>query len=234
VTNKNMFSIDEARKAQQDYLPSDTTAAKLRAVEALLFVGPAGVGKSTTLSMVADLDDRFSRTGSIGTRPVAPRDDPKMFRHYPKDELLAKIADRSVVQYAVHPTTESIYATTADMYASPYNMLEMLPAGVEQFRHIGFGDLQIFYMVTQPDAWRQWFETRYPDHSEERQKRLDEAMISLQWSLDQPADSFVWLQNTSGQQEATARHIIHTTTTGEMTGDHRELAEAMLEIAKKL
>ncbi len=232
--NKNILSINQAREQQEIYTPNSETAAKLQEVSALLFVGPAGIGKSTTLDLVAKSDARFSRTGSIGSRPSEPRDDPKRFRHFPKDELLEKITGGTVVQYAVHPTTESIYATMADMYSAPYNMLEMLPGGVEQFRHLGFGGLQVFYMVTEPDAWRHWFETRYPDQTPERQKRLGEAIISLQWSLDQPEGSFAWLHNTAGKQHETAEHIIHTATTGDPVSDHRDLALAMLDIAKKL
>ncbi len=234
MANKNILSINEAREQQASYRPNSETAANLLEVNALLFVGAACVGKSTTLDLVANQDDRFSRTGSIGSRPVEPRDDPKRFQHFSKETLLEKITDGSVVQYAIHPTSGQIYATTADMYASPFNMLEMLPSGIDQFRRLGFGGLQAFYMVTQPEAWRQVFEARYPDPTAERQKRLGEAILSLEWSLDQPEDSFLWLHNIANKQETTAKQIIHTATTGESAGVYRDFAMGMLNIAKKL
>ena len=234
MTNTLPSRREQARETQATYQPNETVKAELRDKTALLFVGPAGVGKSTTLDRVADLDTHFARTGSIGTRPVSARDRPGLYEQYPEEEILEKIARHEVVQYAIHPTTSTIYATTPNMYEKPYSMLEMLPGGIDQFRSLGFGGLQVFYMVTEPRAWRQWFLERYPEASSERAKRLGEAITSLNWALTQPKDSFLWLNNPPGQQEDTARTIIRLTQNELIPTDHHELAKQMLDAANSL
>lgn len=227
------MTIEEALAQQENYYPSDLIARQLRSVTLLLFIGPAGVGKSTTLDLVADVDQRFGRTGSIGTRPPHTRDAPGMYQQYTPAALLQKIADRQVSSYTIHPTTGDIYGTIPSMFTNQFNMLECLPGAVTLFRRLPFAKLLLFYIVTEPSAWQTWFEARYPTEGAERIQRTQEAALSLEWALQQPAGSLRWIKNTPGAQEATAKQIIASV--GNLpTTDYHQTAKNMVRVAYKL
>ncbi len=228
------MDLETARQIQSSYRPNDDITAQLATSTALLIVGPAAIGKSSILDTIAKLDSRFSRTGSISTRPQYARDQPGMHSHYSQKALLEKIAARTLVQYAIHPTTQYIYATTPDMYKSPFNMLETLPVAADYFHHLSFHKLFIFYIVTEPLVWKEWFEARYHDDDTEYRKRAREATTNLEWALEQPDSSLIWVRNSPDAQQETARQIIRAVDTDKPLPNHRPLAVGMLEIAKKL
>lgn len=201
----------------------------------LLFVGVAGVGKSTILDTIAKHDTRFGRTGSVGTRPPQARDKPGLYTQLDQEEMMTKIVDREVVQYAVHPTTDTIYATLPNMYRKPYNMLETLPVALNGLKQLPFMETRVLYMVTEPSAWQQWFKERYPDNTSERQKRLQEALSSLTWALSQDEDNITWVKNMPGKQKQAAEECIRLTTQPPKNSpNYRDDAQGMLAIASAM
>lgn len=226
--------VERLKEKQALYLPKEEILERLTSVSALLFAGPAGVGKSTVLDTIAKQDARFGRTGSVGTRPIAERDKAGLYSQWPVDKIMDAITRNEVVQYAVHPTTHMIYATVEEMYQKPYNMLEALPAAIGHFRRLSFKDTPVFYMVTEPHAWQEWFTTRYSIKNDERKKRTDEAIKSLSWALEQPPGTINWVKNIPDQLEQTARHCIALALGGASPRNYSTEAQAMLAIARTL
>lgn len=186
------------------------------------------------MSEAMRLDDDFGRTGSIGTREILARDDTRFYHSISQDAMLTRINECSLVQYVVHPTTHNIYATDLSMYSHPYNMLEALPSVIPHFHRLGFGRLVVVYMVCQPTAWREWFETRYPVQDDERRKRAKEALDNLEWAMTQPANSLQWVENIPGDQVRTAQRLINITKHNDNTPNLSHLATEMREIATSL
>jgi hypothetical protein len=194
-------------------------------------MGPAGIGKSSTLAIVEELSSDFGRTGSIVTRQPEARDDPRFIRYVNLAESLQCIQEHTFVNYVVHPTTSTIYSTALDMFSSRYNMLEALPESIAYFWNVGFKKVYVFYLATEPRAWQTWFDERYPNRSStERKKRLAEAKTSLNWALADHAYAITHIYNSPGGQHETAQKIIDSVKYNKKAAANgREYVRAMLQ-----
>lgn len=225
-----------AKLAQPDYAPSLATRTKLgsKAINIALFVGPAAIGKTHLMERIEELDPRFGRVPVFSTRDARPDDDPAMFRLFPHDDknvtaILDNIDKGAYVQYAVHPTQHRIYGTEPDDYLSEYNMLAALASGVDQFLELPFENKHIIGLSAEPAIWARWFNRRYPA-GEDRQKRLAEAIISLDWLLaPEQGRSVTFIKNRDDEDQEVAREIIEAVTGRDDTlhTDARNQAVAM-------
>lgn len=202
--------LQAAQQNEKNYQPNGEIAAKLAEKTLVMFVGPVAVGKSFLMNHVAEVAGDFSRVPVFTTRQPREDDEPGMFRYLPHDdahvsELLGKIENREVVQYAIHPTSGHIYGSEISDHANAYNMLAMLSGGVEQLRHIPFKDTVIIGVAVPPPTWQRRLAARYPQPSEEKTKRLKEAVLSLEWLLSH--DDVRWVTN-AGDIAATAQETI--------------------------
>lgn len=194
---------------QPSYAPNATVLKALSRKTLVCAVGPAGIGKSTTLDVVSRLNPSFGRTGSVVTRAPHERDNLQMNERYISiAEATGAIAKGEFVNYIVHPTTHAVYASDLHAYIHDYNMLETLPGSIDYFRTVGFQKVYVLYFVTEPTAWRTWFDERYPHKDDERAKRIREAEQSLVWALGQSPETIIFIYNTPGEQEETAQTII--------------------------
>jgi len=226
-----------AREHQNDYLPNAIIGQHLGDKTLCMVVGPAGVGKTTIMNRAVELDPDFGRAAVFCTREPRDDDDPGMFRNMEHDnatvrELLDRIKQKEVVQYAVHPTQGTIYGTEAMDYAAPYNMLATLSGVVEGMRRLPFLQTHTFGVITEPTDWQEWFDERFPVGHPDRTKRLSEARISLDWLLQ---DRLVlWLRNDRGDIDSTAKRLI-AMSRGEIDSeDLRDTATKLLEKVEEL
>ncbi len=198
----------------------------------VMIVGPVAIGKSTIMNRVVQLDHRFGRVSGFTTRDPRPNDEPGMYRYITPEAFNVMEHTSSIVQYVIHPTTGAVYGTELHDYSKEYNLLDMLAGEVEPSMKLPFRDHIAMTVYTQPDAWLRWLTARYPDKSVERDKRLEEANLSVEWSLKQK--NHYWIYNDPTSIDVAAHMVINAS-----RGDARSItppdeAHAMLAVAKSL
>jgi hypothetical protein len=115
-------------------------------------------------------------------------------------------------------------------------MLETLPGAVDYFRSLGFKAMHALYIVTEPDAWQFWFDERYKEKNKERMKRLEEAQLSLKWSLEQTEDELIYIFNKPGEVDIAAKKVIDRVkyTKKAENDNYKEYAHAMLQRTEEM
>lgn len=232
--------VNEAAQSQATYTPNATIAAQLQEKNLVMFVGPASVGKSFLMNHIMERDVDFGRVSVFTTREARADDEPGMFRNLPHDDanvtaLLDKIQQGEVVQYAVHPTSGRFYGSEIADYGKPFNMLATLSGIVNNLRQLPFQTTHVIGLAVDPDIWLQRFYERYPEPSDERTKRLQEAVVSLQWLLD-PAhiQEINWVDNSSSNEAEAVQAVINTVKFNKRTDPATlRIAHSMLERLQK-
>ncbi|MGB3946275.1 MAG: hypothetical protein WBK76_05595 [Candidatus Saccharimonadales bacterium] len=171
-----------------------------------MIVGPAAIGKSTLMHTAAKLDDRFGYVRSFTTRPDRG-DGQTTYRHITNDEADQIKSSGEAITFLEHPTTGVIYGTDSASYAAEINLLDTLASSVEMYRPLPFQRTITISLTADPDDWETWLRARYPVASEERKKRLAEAVLSIDWSLEQRNQSY-WLINRQNDITRTAQQLI--------------------------
>lgn len=233
--------LESACTTQNTYRPNDAVAAQLGDRALVMLVGPAAAGKSFIMNEIVTLDQDFRRVPVFSTRPERPDDEPGMFRCYPHDNehvtrLLDEIDRGNVVQYAIHPTQGTMYGTLPEDYPGTYNLLATLSGVVDGMRTLPFKTAHVIGLTAPGATWQRWFDARYPSDHPERPKRIEEAIISLEWLLDETrTDTVTWIENESGHATEVARQIIHHVRQ-KQPSDTRitNVARDMLSTARKL
>jgi len=178
----------------------------LRDKTLVMIVGPTAIGKSTLMHEVARLDSRFGYVQSFVTRPMRSGET-STYRHISQDEAKSLREAGKAVTYFEHPTTRVIYGTTVGSFTHRFNLLDTLSGTVDRYRSLPFEHTVTISLTADPDAWTGWLAKRFPDMSEDRTKRLREAIGSIEWSLAQTHDHH-WVVNTSTDLTAAAEQII--------------------------
>jgi guanylate kinase len=206
--------LDRARLLESDYRPNEDVCREIGETILAMVVAPPATGKTTVMERAASLDDDFGLVSVFSTRDARPDDKPGMFRIFPHTDeivthLLDKIERQEVVNYAIHPTQDTIYGTEAEDYPRRYNLLATLSNGVEQLRNIPFEKTHVIGLATEPDNYAAWFNRRYPEQNKNRARRLGEAGISLGWLLSEENEGLVtWVENIEGRADIAAKSII--------------------------
>jgi guanylate kinase len=236
LSDQTTQKLSKLFKAQDIYEPNLSIADKLATKTIVMIVGATCEGKNLLMDEAAKLDERFQVAGTRTSREPREDDDSKRYTYYENSDkglkdVLASIEKSEMVQYAVNPYAQLIYASAIDDYPAEYNLADIFSSAVDNFRHLGFKQAIAITVVSEPDIWVRRFETRFPHHDPQRQARRDEAIESFTWSLSQTHDHF-WVQNVEDKPELAAREII-AITLGESQGqpDARDLAAASLETA---
>lgn len=225
--------LEEAAKAQGSYTPNGQVSKELRIKQLVMLVGPAATGKSYLMNRIAEHDPDFSRVSVFTTRETRGDDEPGMFRCLPHDdknvsELLETIQLGNAVQYAVHPTSGRIYGSVLADYPKTYNMLATLSGIVNHLRELPFARTYVVGLVCDPEIWLKRFYERYPKPSDERTKRLNEAVVSLEWLLaPENQNHIIWADATTVGAEDAVQSVInavkynkHDDSAGRMVAEH--------------
>lgn len=205
--------LDILHKTQNEYVPNPSIQVQLATKSLFAIVGPTCEGKNVVMDTAAKLDPRFKPVGAFTTRD--PRDgDGNLYRYYKNTDgglegLLAEIAERKVVQYAINPHSHFIYGSRLSDYSTDFNLADSFSGAVAGFRQLGFKRVFAVSIVTEPETWLKRFDERFPMDHPDRTARRDEAIDSLTWSLAQPDDgTHFWIENVDGDPETAARALI--------------------------
>lgn len=200
----------------------------------VMIVGPAAIGKSTLMSRVVELDGMFAAVSGFTSRPKRANDETGRYRYITANDIESVVSSPETLQYAVHPTTRYIYGTQLQDYTATYNLLDTLSSVAEQLRHLPFKRTVTISLTAPYDDWQQWFFARYPISTPERQKRLKEAVTSIEWSIAQSQHH--WLVNHRSDLDGAAENLIRIVTEGtaENQTEARQAAEDLLFTVKSL
>lgn len=207
--------LSRASAHQVSYRPNQAIAKELHNKNLVMFVSPVAAGKSYLMNRIVEQDNDFSRVAVFTTREERLDDEPGMFRYHPHDgtsigQLLDKIEAGEVVQYAIHPTSGRIYGSEITDYKTPFNMLATLSGVVDNLSHLPFATTHVIGLAVMPGVWLERLHARYPTTSDERTKRLKEAIVSLEWLLgNKNQTSITWVDNTSSDTTPAIQSIIN-------------------------
>jgi hypothetical protein len=231
--------IENIKAAEKNYRPSQEVADSLSQKTLVMLVGPVAVGKSFVSNLVAESDPEFNEVSVFTTREARASDGSGLFRIKPHtDESLSAILDEikagTLVQYMVHTTTGRIYGSTVEDYSGTYNLLPTISSVVDQLTQLPFKAATAIYVTTRPEVWIMWLNTRYPDKEDtERAKRIEEAIVSLEWALaDERQSTVSWIENDIQTPEKTVEDVINIVKYNQQYNPvAREYAKQMLELA---
>jgi guanylate kinase len=206
--------VEEIRSLAKNYIPGEEIARDLGRKAIVPVVGPPVVGKNTIMAAACKQEpEDFHKVISFTTRPQEERDTPDTYHFLAHtvenlQRIKQKIAERALVQVAIHPTTGYIYGSEPQEYPAAYNLIDTLSGAVDSMRRLPFGHCATISVSTQPAMWQEWFFGRYetPDDHQEARRRLDEADQSIGWSL-QDAHTF-WLNNSPLNAESSGATLI--------------------------
>mgnify|MGYP000856750664 CR=1 FL=1 len=177
----------------------------------IMIVGPTAVGKSALMNEACKLDPAFKRVKSFTTRQPRSNDEYNQYFYITNEQLENHLEAGEVLTDVVYPTTGNHYGTVVQSYDGDYNLLDTMAGSVETYRLLPFHETMTISLTTDATAWEKWFKSRYPEPSDERTKRLEEAKLSVTWSLEQ-TDNHFWLTNQADALVATAQQLIDIAT----------------------
>lgn len=205
---------------------------ELRNKTLIMLISPSAMGKSTIVTTAANSDERFGRVRGFTTRLPRDNDMPDQFFYFSDDEVAMKRASGEIVTEVTFPETNLTYGTIHDSFQSEFCLLETMSNSVQTYRDLPFKKTIAVSITSPPELWQARFKERYPMASESAKKRLDEARLSMHWSLAQVSEHF-WLVNDAAP-DTVADQLI-SISLGESTGrDGRGFAEACLDMTHSM
>ena len=234
-----MRALEQIKTLEADYEPNRLVAAELQDKVAIGLIGPFAVGKTTIMTEAAMLSNDIAVAGTITTRTPEERDKDSRYEFLADksstyNDLLKRIKSGELVQYAVHPTTDKFYGSRLSDYPAPINMIDLVTSAVEPFSKIPFKRFDVVSVVCPDLHWIMRVTDRfYTIGSVETKKRIDEAIINLEWSLSH--DDMLWLHNPNRRVKHAAKELVRFTLgEEELYSSGRKSAEGMLNTARNL
>lgn len=195
----------------------------------VMIVGPSAIGKSTLMDRMTRISADFAYVRSFTTR--LPRAGERSHYDFISREAAEQLQhDHQTITCVEHPATHDLYGTTARSYPGRYNLLDTLSGSVMGYRKLPFKRTVTIAVTAPIDQWQQWFIDRYPEPNSEARKRLDEAVLSIEWSLGDPETH--WVTNQEGALDQTARAIINAVHSPSKRYSVPSEPHAMLELIK--
>lgn len=225
---------------QPTYRPKQAVLDQIKGKRMVCLVGASCMGKTTIMDTLVRLDPRFGKSRNFTSRPPRADDDTSRYYYYEHSDkglkpIFDSIRSGELLQYNINPHTLHVYGSEASGYPHDINLGDIFSSSIDGFRQLGFGDVRVVTIVTDPSVWQTRINARFPVGSERREARLKEAVTSLEWSLAQTNPDHSFIINYDGEAEAAAKQL-HATLNGTMPNQEeaRRLAEACLAKAKEM
>jgi len=215
LSSETQNRLEEARAREDLYVPNEAIQRELGSRTLTMVVAPTAAGKTLVMQRVSELDPTFGLMSVVGTRAPRPDDLPGLFRPLPNDDkhvsmLLDKVDTGTLMQYMVHPSEKTIYATELEDAKATHNLLATLSTSIDHMKTIGFGHTTVVGLVPSPGSWQRWFNERYGQAHEKRLGRLVEAQTSYTNLLAR--DDVHWVINYEGEIDRVAQAVIAAST----------------------
>jgi len=225
---------------QPTYKPTRAVLEQLKHITMLSFVGASSMGKTTIMELLAKNGAGYGITKNFTSRPPRAEDTPNRYVYFEHSDaglkpILDRITSHELLQYNIHPFSLHVYGSEIEGYPHKYNMGDIFYSSIDGFRQLGFQELHVFSVITEPAMWLARFDERFPSDSPQRQARLAEAISSLEWSLSQTATAHTWIIDRDGECEMAAadiRRVISGQTIKQV--EARKLADECLAVIQGL
>lgn len=202
----------------------------LRDKTLVMIIGPSAIGKSTLMNEAIHQHPDFSYVRSFTTRAQRPGEK-SYYNFIDKKTALHMHETGQAITFFEHPTTGDMYGTTAASFPTRYNLLDTLSDSVAGYRELPFQHTITISLTALPEQWREWFLVRYPVPTAEALKRIQEASLSINWSLNNP-ESY-WLENTAENLPKTAAALVDIIKSQPPHITPGSMPRAMLELIEK-
>lgn len=177
------------------------------------------------------IDSRFSRVRSFTTRRPRANDEPGQYIYLTPDQLIRERSHDTIVSETTFPTTGQSYGTLFSSYTGEYCLLDTLANSVDTYRALPFHSTQTISLAAEAEQWRQWFVERFPDsESYDAAKRLEEAVLSIEWSLNDP--DTIWLVNGEAPEVVADKLVKLSLGEAEPDTHGADLVRGVLELIK--
>lgn len=198
----------------------------------IMLISPSAMGKSTIVTTTDTMDERFGRVRGFTTRLPRDNDLPNQFFYFTDEEVAQRREAGEIITEVTFPETNLTYGTIHDSYHSEYCMLETMSNSVQTYRDLPFKRTFAVTITSLPDVWQARFKERYPYPNENARRRLDEARLSMHWSLAQVSEHY-WLVNDGSPQDV-AKELIDISLGKSKGRDGRSYAEACLDATRSM
>lgn len=216
--------ITQVRAIGPTYFPSEQVQKELAHIELIAIVGPTGAGKTT---IIKKLDLPIVKTDITRTR----RDDEKKSETYnfraDYDVMLSELQTSNYVQFVVSRSDE-FYGTHRSAYPMRGPCVMAIYAeALESFKRLGFKKVTQIYVM--PPGYVEWMHRIGAMRSEDLDKRMEEAIISIKSAVRDENYHFVLNDDLK-----TATADVHKILNGEEVAEHRiqlarDTADLLLE-----
>ena len=226
--------------AQPSYKPTRAVLDRAQQTTVLCFVGASSMGKTTLMEVLARSTNDYGITKNFTSRAPRSEDTAERYTYFVHSDaglrpIFDRIKSHELLQYNIHPYSLHVYGSEIEGYPHHYNMGDIFCSSIEGFRHLGFKQLYVFSVISEANVWLRRFNKRFPPSHPQRTARLQEAVSSLTWSLDQTALDHTWIINREDacSEAATDVQRIVNGETIDQT-EARQLAQACLQTAQHL
>ncbi len=229
--------LEKLHDEQPTYKPNEAVLEKLHSVKAVCFVGGACMGKTTLMdALSAYAPEIYGKTRNFTSRPRRDDDDPKRYYYFEHTDeglrpVIEQITAHELLQYNIDPFSWYVYGSHVDDYPHSHNLCDIWSTSIVGFRQLGFKELHVFSVITEPSAWQARFDARFTPEHPLRLPRLREAAESLRWSLGQTNPDHHWVISHDGQIDEAVQTVdttLRKQSDTEQPEEARALAEACL------
>jgi guanylate kinase len=176
-----------------NYQPSKAVLTSLRTVNFVAVVGPTGAGKTTLITEATQRDTSMRMVITETTRPPRPGEKEGVNYYFKtRSDVLARVEKGEYVNVATSFNGTDIYASHRDSYPQAgVALMALFAQVVPEFRRLPFASFKAIFVI--PASYEVW-QSRVQSHHftpEQKAKRLDEAIRSLEFACQDSDVAFV-------------------------------------------